>query len=186
MLLNLKKKRIYLSFALFPLSPSLSLSSLKITSHTSACVRKSLLKKKMEDDQRDTERERERENEQERERETRCGLRVLSCACLFIYFCSGLCALYTLDGLSRFPSLSLSRLYTNRQISGSSRPRKKKMRMKKTKRKRELQEGEYGRNCRQSLSSSSTDYNIAVRYKTKEQPSHDRRERKNKKNAEKY
>lgn len=55
------------------------------------------------------------------------------------------------------------------------------MRMKKTKRKRELQEGEYGRNCRQSLSSSSTDYNAAVRYKTKEQPSHDRREKEQKK-----
>lgn len=55
------------------------------------------------------------------------------------------------------------------------------MRMKKTKRKRELQEGEYGKNCRQSLSSSSTDYNTVVRYKTKEQPSNDRRERKNKK-----
>lgn len=67
LLLNLKKKRIYLSFALFPLPLSLSSSdsSLTITSHTSACVRKSLLKKKMEDDQRERERKRARKRKRD-------------------------------------------------------------------------------------------------------------------------
>lgn len=103
LLLNLKKKRIYLSFALFPLSLSLLLTLVSQLHHTRVRVLgKAYSKRRWR-----TIRERERENERERERETRCGLRVLSCACLFIYFCSGLCALYTLDSLSRFPSPSL-------------------------------------------------------------------------------
>jgi hypothetical protein len=53
-------------------------------------------------------------------------------------------ALYTLDGLSRFLSLS----YTNRQILGSSRPRKKRRR-----RENEEEERDAGRRIRKELSS---------------------------------
>ncbi len=89
-------------------------------------------------------------------------------------------ALYTLDGLSRFLSLS----HTNRQTDFRQQQAKKKKKTIKTKRKRKMQEEEYGRNCRQSLStSSSTDYNAGVRYKTEERRA---KEGKEEKKIEKY
>jgi hypothetical protein len=71
-------------------------------------------------------------------------------ACLFIYFCSGLRALYTLDSLSRFLSLPLSLYLTYKQADfrqQQAKKKKKKM-MMKTKRKGGMQEEEYGRNRR--------------------------------------
>lgn len=58
------------------------------------------------------ERETEKTNKKEKERDSVWSDGFLSCACLFIYFCSGLCALYTLDSLSL--SLSFSYIQTDR------------------------------------------------------------------------
>lgn len=105
-----------------------------------------------------------RKKTNKKEKERLGSLRVLCRACLFIYFCSGLCAHYT----RWMVSLALFLSYTQTGRFQAAAGKEKKDEYKDEERK--IQKEEYGRNCRQSLSSSSSTYsNVGVLHKTEKQ-----------------
>lgn len=90
----------------------------------------------------------QKEDEQERGKETWWSQGFVSRVPVYLFLLWVARALYTLDGLSRFLFLtvSVSHIQTGRFQAAAGQ--EKKTKTMKTKRKKEMQEEEYGRNCR--------------------------------------